>query len=106
MHDRCPPPLSPSALPKLPPATEQDAPGSGSAKPGATASPPGRVVRRPEVVDDFLRNFFAKAGLSRTAEAFEAEWYELKATGRLQAGATTMPDVYLRNSVSPGASTL
>jgi hypothetical protein len=44
-------------------------------------------------------NFCAKAGLLRTAEAFEAEWYELKATGRLGGLATSMPDVYLRNGV-------
>lgn len=47
-------------------------------------------------------NFCAKAGLSRTAEAFEAEWYELMATGRLGGLATSMPDVYLRNGVRPG----
>jgi hypothetical protein len=46
------------------------------------------------------RNFCVKAGLMRTAEAFEAEWYELKATGRLGGLATSMPDVYLRNGVS------
>jgi hypothetical protein len=45
-------------------------------------------------------NFCAKAGLARTAEAFEAEWYELKATGRLGGLATSMPDVYMRNGVS------
>lgn len=49
-------------------------------------------------MDDFLRNFFVKMGLGRTCEAFEAEWYELKATGRLE-GDTTVPDVYQRNMV-------
>ncbi|EFJ47004.1 hypothetical protein VOLCADRAFT_109152 [Volvox carteri f. nagariensis] len=58
---------------------------------------PGQVVKKPEVIDDFLRNFFIKMGLSRTCECFEAEWYELKATGRLDT-ATTVPDVYLRNA--------
>ncbi|XP_040915394.1 sperm-associated antigen 16 protein [Toxotes jaculatrix] len=29
----------------------------------------------PEVVDDFLRNFLRRAGLSRTLNSFEAEWY-------------------------------
>lgn len=65
------------------------------------ATPPGQVVRRPEVIDDFVRNFFVRMGLSRTAEVFEAEWYELKATGRLEAaGSTVVPDIYLRNGVS------
>ncbi|KAI8471064.1 MAG: flagellar WD repeat-containing protein Pf20 [Monoraphidium minutum] len=72
--------------------------GSGSAAAAkAAAAAPGTVTRRPEVIDDFIRNFCAKAGLARTAEAFEAEWYELKATGRLGGLATSMPDVYLRN---------
>ena len=64
---------------------------------------PGQVVKKPEVIDDFLRNFFIKMSLSRTCECFEAEWYELKATGRLDS-STTVPDVYLRNAVSPGSS--
>jgi hypothetical protein len=49
-------------------------------------------------------NFCVKAGLTRTAEAFEAEWYELKATGRLGGLATSMPDVYLRNGVGRAAA--
>lgn len=60
---------------------------------------PGQVIKKPEVIDDFLRNFFIKMGLSRTCECFEAEWYELKVTGRLD-NTTTVPDVYMRNAVS------
>lgn len=72
--------------------------GGIAAKP---ATPPGQVVRRPEVIDDFVRNFFVRMGMSRTAEVFEAEWYELKATGQLDAaGSTVVPDIYLRNGVS------
>ena len=33
---------------------------------------------RPSVVDDFVRNFFIKAGLSRSLDAFNIEWYELQ----------------------------
>jgi hypothetical protein len=51
-------------------------------------------------MDDFIRNFYVKMGLMRTAEVFEAEWYELKATGHLEGAATTVPDIYLRNGVS------
>lgn len=61
--------------------------------------PGGAAMRRPEVADDFVRNFLARAGLARAAEAFEAEWYAAKAAGRLSGLATAMPDVYLRNSV-------
>lgn len=73
---------------------------AAAAKP---ATPPGQVVRRPEVVDDFIRNFFVRMGLSRTSEVFEAEWYELKATGKLggsSASSMVVPDIYLHNGVS------
>uniref|UniRef100_A0A8C3GBG8 Sperm-associated antigen 16 protein n=1 Tax=Cyclopterus lumpus TaxID=8103 RepID=A0A8C3GBG8_CYCLU len=33
------------------------------------------VPKIPEAVDDFLRNFLRRAGLSRTLHVFEAEWY-------------------------------
>ena len=59
--------------------------GTSSAQ-GSQKAAPGKVVRRPEVVDDFLRNFFAKAGLSRTAEAFEAEWCVEWVCGRAWGG--------------------
>lgn len=59
---------------------------------------PGQTTKKPEVMDDFLRNFFVKMGLSRTCEMFEAEWYEMKATGRLE-GSQLVPDIYQRNAV-------
>ncbi len=34
----------------------------------------GQVTQRPEVVDDFIRNFLVKMGLSKTLEMFETEW--------------------------------
>lgn len=70
-----------------------------AARNSAQPAAPGAVTKKPEVMDDFLRNFFVKMGLSRTCEAFEAEWYEMKATGRLD-GSSPVPDVYLRNAVS------
>ncbi|CAM9197788.1 unnamed protein product, partial [Phaeothamnion confervicola] len=60
----------------------------------------GRVVTqvRPAVVEDFVRNFLLKAGLTRTLDCFNAEWYELQAKGRLPETHTTkVPDIYLRN---------
>lgn len=71
--------------------------GAASKPKSPDAPAPGSVTKRPEVMDDFLRNFFVKMGLSRTCEAFEAEWYELKATGRLE-GDSAVPDVYIRNA--------
>lgn len=35
----------------------------------------GEVTQRPEVVDDFIRNFLIKMGLTKTLEMFETEWY-------------------------------
>ncbi|KAF1377162.1 hypothetical protein PFLUV_G00197730 [Perca fluviatilis] len=55
-------------------ATTEAAPSTASrSKPG----PPERqsVAEIPETVDDFLRNFLRRAGLSRTLNRFEAEWY-------------------------------
>lgn len=53
---------------------------------------------RPEVVDDFIRNFLIKVGMSRTLECFNAEWYELDAKGKLaDEYRSTVPDIYLRN---------
>lgn len=63
----------------------------------ASQPPPGQVTRKPEVMDDFLRNFFVKMGLGRTSEAFESEWYELKAMGKLE-GNLLVPDIYQRNA--------
>jgi hypothetical protein len=69
------------------------------------ATPPGHVVRRPEVIDDFVRNFFERMGLSRTADVFESEWYELMAMGRLEAaGSTVVPDIYMHNGVRTAGS--
>jgi hypothetical protein len=36
---------------------------------------------RPSVVDDFIRNFLVNAGLKRTLETFNSEWYELQSKG-------------------------
>jgi WD40 repeat protein len=83
-----------AALRSLKAFTSKDEP--PAARP-AQEVPPGQVTRKPEVMDDFLRNFFVKMGLSRTCETFEAEWYELKATGKLE-GSQLVPDIYQRNS--------
>jgi len=53
---------------------------------------------RPSVVDDFVRNFMIKAGMKRSLEVFNAEWYELQSKGKLPAElSTAVPDIYLRN---------
>ncbi|KAF8055753.1 PF20 [Scenedesmus sp. PABB004] len=86
-----------AAMRSLQALTSKRPTGSPACAAARLSTPPGGVVRRPEVVDDFVRNWCAKMGLSRTAEAFEAEWYEAKATGRLPEAPQHVPDVYLHN---------
>ncbi|XP_075463341.1 sperm-associated antigen 16 protein isoform X2 [Ascaphus truei] len=53
------------------------------------------VSHRPEVVDDFLRNFLIKTGMMKTFECFQTEWYEMIQKGLLQPEAVEfVPDVY------------
>lgn len=45
------------------------------AKAGASGEPqPGETLTRHEVVDDFVRNFLLRMGMSTTLDSFEAEW--------------------------------
>lgn len=56
------------------------------------------ITKIPEVVDDFLRNFLRKAGLSRTLRNFEAEWYSsaqillAESLGMAATGVFFIPD--------------
>lgn len=53
---------------------------------------------RPAVVDDFIRNFLIKAGMKKTLDTFNSEWYELQSKGRIPAELSeNVPDIYLRN---------
>lgn len=53
---------------------------------------------RPSVVDDFIRNFLIKAGMKRTLDSFNVEWYELQSKGKLPSElSVAVPDIYLRN---------
>ncbi|KAK3787722.1 hypothetical protein RRG08_019859 [Elysia crispata] len=56
------------------------------------------VIQKPEVVDDFVRNFLIRMGLNRTLDCFQTEWYELQERGLLgYTDIGTVPDVYTRN---------
>ncbi|XP_053554779.1 sperm-associated antigen 16 protein [Bombina bombina] len=58
------------------------------------------VAHRPEVVDDFVRNFLIKMGMMKTLESFQMEWYEMMEKGLLQSeGAGLVPDVYAQNQI-------
>jgi len=53
---------------------------------------------RPSVVDDFIRNFLIKVGMTRSLDCFNTEWYELQAKGKLsEEDVGVVPDIYLRN---------
>lgn len=53
---------------------------------------------RPSVVDDFIRNFMIQAGLSKSFEVFNTEWFEMQSKGRLPPELShNVPDIYLRN---------
>lgn len=57
-----------------------------------------RTESYPSVADDFIRNFLIRAGLSRSLDAFNTEWFELKQKGGLPGeDAMAVPDVYAQN---------
>merc|ERR550514_2205934 len=71
--------------------------GDGEAREGA-AGAMASTKKRPEVVDDFIRNFLLKHGLKRSLDAFQTEWYELQASGLLQGQeVTVVPDLAMEN---------
>ncbi|KAM8934124.1 sperm-associated antigen 16 protein [Pelodytes ibericus] len=62
--------------------------------------PPRSVSQKPEVVDDFLRNFLIKMGMMKTLDSFQTEWYEMMQKGLLQPEAVGfVPDVYAQNQL-------
>jgi len=57
-----------------------------------------KVQQRPQVIDDFFRNFLLKYGMKRSLEAFQTEWYELQQSGKFKdSELEVVPDVYTRN---------
>lgn len=69
------------------------------AEKAAPIPPPSAALsRRPEVMDDFVRNFLIRLGMTRALEAFQSEWYEKLQRGELnKAVAGAVPDVYAQN---------
>lgn len=54
----------------------------------------------PEVVDDFLRNFLVKMGMSRTLDCFQTEWFEMLQKGTLKTNQVGfVPDIYTHNQL-------
>lgn len=60
--------------------------------------PVARTIKRQELIDDFIRNFFISHGLDKSLEAFQGEWYEVAQRGKLESNEEKkIPDVVLRN---------
>merc|ERR1719230_1072645 len=69
-----------------------------AAAPKEELPPRAAVTRRPEVLDDFIRNVLLKMGMTETLDMFQREWYRLSGEGKLsEVDMGTVPDIYLRN---------
>jgi len=53
---------------------------------------------QPEMIDDFIRNYFANMGLTKTLAQFQAEWFELEQKGEITAlNKGKVNTIYLEN---------
>jgi len=53
------------------------------------------MIQRPEVADDFVRNFLRRNNLKRTLDCFQTEWYEKKQKGQLDnVESYNVPDAF------------
>lgn len=60
------------------------------------ASP--RTIERDVVIDDFIRNFLTKVGMTKTMNIFQQEWYELQKKGTFQdLGIGLITDIKNKN---------
>lgn len=67
---------------------------------GTLELPKSALEKRPEVVEDFIRNYLVKMNMARTLECFETEWYELKEREILcREDTEVVDDVYQRNQL-------
>jgi hypothetical protein len=56
-----------------------------------------KVSQRPQVIDDFIRNFLLKYDMKRSLDAFQTEWYELQQSGKFKdSELQVVPDDYTR----------
>ncbi|KAI5066750.1 hypothetical protein GOP47_0017278 [Adiantum capillus-veneris] len=56
------------------------------------------ISKKPEVIDDFFRNFLVRLGCTKTLNVFETEWFELKQSGKLlDSQLGDLPDEYTRS---------
>ncbi|KAJ3026053.1 UNVERIFIED_CONTAM: Sperm-associated antigen 16 protein [Siphonaria sp. JEL0065] len=56
------------------------------------------LTKRPEVIDDYIRNYLSSKGLFKSLDAFQNEWYELQQKGNMAPeDRNIVPDVYIKN---------
>ncbi|KAJ3334065.1 Sperm-associated antigen 16 protein [Blyttiomyces sp. JEL0837] len=56
------------------------------------------LKQRPEVIDDYIRNYLSSKGLLKSLEAFQNEWYEFQQQNKLTPeDVCVVPDVYHKN---------
>ncbi|GAA6086459.1 sperm-associated antigen 16 protein [Tachysurus ichikawai] len=54
----------------------------------------------PEIVDDFLRNFLVKMGMSKTLDCFQMEWFGMQHKETLKTNLVGLvPDIYTHNQL-------
>jgi WD40 repeat protein len=51
----------------------------------------------PEMIDDFIRNYFRNMGLNKTLASFQSEWFELEHKGLTEGKVIDVPSVYQEN---------
>jgi WD40 repeat protein len=70
---------------------------SGEGKQGPTEADIVKVSQRPQVIDDFIRNFLLKYDMKRSLDVFQTEWYELQQSGKFKdSELQVVPDDYTR----------
>ncbi|KAG5503623.1 hypothetical protein JIQ42_05845 [Leishmania sp. Namibia] len=67
-------------------------------QPDIPPPPTAQLMRVPEVMDDFIRNFLYRNGMTNTLQAFEREWYRKAGGGtgiaNISPANPTVPDNY------------
>jgi len=59
-----------------------------------------KVSQRPQVIDDFIRNFLMKYQMKRSLDTFQTEWYEMQQSGKFRdSELQVVPDDYARNQL-------
>lgn len=59
-----------------------------------------KISQRPQVIDDFIRNFLMKYSMKRSLDTFQTEWYEMQQSGKFKdSELTVVPDDYARNQL-------